>query len=200
MPIVKLDSRLYPKLVARGMPRDVIRMPAFNTDQHLISFASEMEGLKTRRVTKKQQQQALLRVLERPFSAPYLMAISSSPNDGKAKQLAAFLLQNAMRAHMSGKFRSTRGRDMPMWHFLTGSFQDKLRDGEDRPSMLILSNLTKDSTNVKFEKCRDILEKYNDIPRIIVMTPDDPLTMVNSRLYMPVNVVLHLATARKLTL
>lgn len=203
MPVIKLDSRLLPKLTTRGMPRDIIRMPAFNTDQYVISFSSEVEGLKTRRVTKQQQQQALLRVLQRPFHAPYVMAISSSPNDGKAKQLAAFIMQHAMRAHLSGKFRATRGKDLPQWHFLTGAWQDRLRDGAEhaaRPSMLILSNITRDSTNVKFEKVKDLLEIYSDIPRIIVMTPDDPLTMVHRRLYAPINSLIHLSTARKLTL
>lgn len=201
MPIVRLDSNIVPKLVSRGMPRDILRMRPFNTDQHLISIVSEVEGLKTRRVPKKQQQEALQRVLEKPFGAPYLLAISSMPNDGKAKMLAALIMQQAIRAHIGGKFRGTRGKDLPLWHFVNGSWHDKLRDSQDeKPSMLILSNFTKDSTAAKTEKVRDLLERFNDIPRILLMTPDDPLSTVNRKLFVPVNSVLYLATARKVSL
>lgn len=197
----RIDPKYTRQLVSRGMPRDLLRVRPFNTDQHLVTIVSEVEGMKTRRVPKKVQQETLIKIMEKPFAGPYLMAISSSPNDGKAKMLAATIMQQALKAHLSGKFRSTRGKSLPLWHFVNGSFHDRLRDSmEERPSMLILSNITDQSTNVKFEKVRDLLEMFSDIPRIIVTTPLDPLTLVNRRIYLPLNHAFMLATARKTVL
>lgn len=199
--IVRIDQKYMRQLVSRGLPRDLYRTRPFESDQHLVSITSEIEGMKTRRVPKKMQQEALKRVMEKPIGVPYLMAISSSPNDGKAKMLAAFIMQQALKAHLSGKYRSARGKALPLWHMVNGSFQDRLRDNsEERPSMLVISNITEQSTNVKFEKVRDLLEMFSDIPRIIVCTPTDPLTLVNRRIYLPLNHAFMLATARKLVL
>jgi hypothetical protein len=84
---------------------------------------------------------------------------------------------------------------------INGSWHDRLRDGaDDQPSMLIVSNITVNSTNVKLEKLRDLLEMYSHIPRIVVVTGIDPVTFANTKLMMPVSNVLQLATARKVTL
>lgn len=199
--LARIDQKYIRQLVSRGMPRDLYRTRPFETDQHLVTIVSEIEGMKTRKVLKKAQIESLHKVMEKPFGAPYLMAISSSPNDGKAKMLAAFIMQQALKAHLSGKFRATRGKALPLWHMVNGSFQDRLRDqSEERPSLLVLSNITEQSTNVKFEKVRDLLEMFSDIPRIIVCTPTDPLTLVNRRIYMPLNHAFMLATARKIVL
>jgi hypothetical protein len=84
---------------------------------------------------------------------------------------------------------------------LTGGWHDRLRDGaDDQPSMLILSNVTVTSTNAKLEKLRDLLEMYAHIPRVVVVTGEDPLSFANTKLFLPVNHVLHLTTAKKVIL
>lgn len=199
---IKLGHTLVKHLVNRGLPRDILRMRPFDLSQHTVSITSEVEGMKTKKVLKNAQLEQFEHMLEKPFSKPLVYVMSSSPNDGKAKQAAAYMMEQATKGQLSGTYgRSTRGRQSPLWHMINGSWHDRLRDGaDDQPSMLILSNITVNSTNVKLEKLRDLLEMYNHIPRIVVVTGIDPVTFANTKLMMPVSNVLQLATARKVTL
>lgn len=202
MKLIRLGAQLQKHLVSRGLPRDILRSRPFDLAQHTITLVSSLEGMKTKKVLKTTQLEHFQNALVKPFVNPYLYIIGSSPNDGKAKQVAAFLMETATKGQLSGKFpRSTRGRQSPLWHMINGSFNDRLRDGAvDEPSMLILSNVTVNSTNVKLEKLRDLLEMYSHIPRVVVITGEDPVTFANTKLMLPVNHVLNLATARKVSL
>lgn len=170
--------------------------------QHTVTIVSAIEGMKTKKVLKASQLEHFQSVLTKPFASPYIYVIASSPNDGKAKQVAAYLMESATKGQLAGKYpRSTRGRQSPLWHMITGSFHDRLRDGaSDEPSMVIFSNVTTTSTNVKLEKLRDLIEMYNHLPRVVVITGEDPVTFANTKLMLPVNHVLNLATARKVSL
>lgn len=202
--LIKVADNLQKHLVSRGMPRDVLRLRPFDLQNHVISIVSEVEGLKTRKLPKQQQLEQFQALCERPFSKPYVYIISSSPNDGKAKQVAAAIMDCATTHQLKNHFpRSTRGRQSPLWHFVTGNFPDRLRDSAgavDNPSMLILSNITRDSTPVKLEKVRDLLEIYNHIPRLVVVTGEDPVTFANTRLLVQAHHALMIATARKIQL
>ena len=200
--LIQLAEATTKNLASRGMPKDILRSRPFPVEQHLITIDSQVEGIKIRRVPKKTQLAHLEKFIEHPFQAPQIVSVASFPNDGKAKLMAAFLMQVAYKAHISGKFRLTRNRHLPLWHTLHGGYYDALRDdrSEERPSLLILSNVTHMSTPVKLEKLRDLLEQYNDIPRIIVSTNEDPITLANTKLLVPVNTAFYLATARKVEL
>lgn len=199
MTVVKLGTTLLKQLVQRGLPRDIVRHRDFNTEHHAYTIMSASENMRVIKVNKSVQLQEYDEVLRRPFSSPYLYIISSGPNDAKAKQAAAHIMEVATAGQLAGKFpKSTRGKTSPRWHVVNGSFRDDLRDkNNDDPSMLIISNVTSDSTNVKIEKVRDLLEQFNGIPRILVISGEDPITFANRKLYMSVNPVMQLHTARK---
>lgn len=196
--IIKLSEGIVKNLIGRGLPKDIVRSRPYTLDQHVISIDSQVEGMRARRLPKKRQIAYVERFIERPFLGPIVFSIASFPNDGKAKLLAAHLMEATYKAHISGKFRATRSKQLPLWHTLTGSYYDILRDSKElRPSLLILSNITSMSTPVKLEKLRDLLELYNDIPRVIVSTNEDPITFSNTMLLLPINYACYLATARK---
>lgn len=201
---IHIPDTMHKALVQRGMPRDVFSHRPFDLSQYVTSISSSVEGLKTRKAPKLVQLSQWADTLAAPFAKPYLYVIASSPNDGKAKQVAACLMAYALEAQGRGVFpRSTRSRQMPLWHIVTGAWADALRDakpGTTRPSLLVLSNVTKESTPQKLEKLRDILELHNDTPRVLVITGTDPFTFVNTQLRMPVHRVMMLATARKVQL
>lgn len=199
---IRLSADYQKQLISRGMPRDVLRNRPFELNSHVTTLVSEVEGLKRRRVLKSSQLDHFTNVCQKPFSSPYLYIIGSQPNDGKAKQVAAFIMELATKGQLQGKHtRSTRGRQLPLWHMMTGGWHDRLRDGaDDQPSLLILSNVTVTSTNAKLEKLRDLLEMYNHIPRVVVMTGEDPMSFANTKLFLPVNHVLNISTARKVSL
>jgi hypothetical protein len=199
---IYIGDQLQKHLISRGLPRDILRLRPFDLSQHVVSIVSEVEGLKTRKIPKLQQIEHYQALCNKPFGKPYIYIIGSSPNDGKAKQVAAHLMECATHHQLKNHFpRSTRGRQSPLWHFVTGNFPDRLRDSDgtsDQPSMLILSNITKDSTAVKLEKVRDLLEIYNHIPRVVVVTGEDPITFANTRLLIQVHYAMMLATAMKI--
>ena len=199
MTTIRLGAKLLKQLIQRGLPRDVLRNHPFDVDAHTYTFASTVEGLKTKRISKKLQLEHFEHVLGKPFGRPYLYIISSTPNDAKAKQVAALLMERATAGQLGGKYpRTTRGKTSPRWHMVNGSFRDTLRDSDtDNPSMLVISNVTSQSTNVKLEKVRDLLEQFSSIPRILVISGEDPITFANTRLHMSVNHVLQVATAKK---
>lgn len=179
-------------LLARGLPRQLLAFKAFEVDDVATSFISEVDGLKPKRIEKKKQLIRFKEIVANPLSKPYLYCISSAPNDNQARLLAAFIMQAAVKNLGKGGMN----KSPPLWHNITGGFSnpmlDKFRDLE--PSMLILSNVPENSTPVKLEKLRDILEVYSNIPRIVVTTPVDPLTFFNTKIFSSLNGCIHLTS------
>lgn len=193
--------KLTTTMLTRGLPRDIMRARPYDLQTHTGTIVSEVDGLRTKRIKKQQQIEHYLDLCARPFQSPYVAVFSARPNDLKAKLAAARLMECGIKQQIKGESKAARGKHFPLWHTINGSFADRLRDGaEERPSMLILSNITVDSTNVKIEKLRDLIEQFNHIPRIIVLTGTDPVTFANSRLYSALNHCLYLSTAKKVEL
>jgi hypothetical protein len=76
---------------------------------------------------------------------------------------------------------------MPLWYRVYGCLSDSLRDRpiQEMPCMLILSNVNEGSSNFKLEKVRDLLEKYSEIPRIVVTGGEPPCDLFANKLYYP---------------
>src|SRR5690606_1911293 len=126
------------------------------------------------------------RLLNNPLHGSPIICISSMVTDERAKFLAMCFMSAAIDQMRSG---SQRGKQLPVWHRLLGGFNDKYRDGHGQfnPSMLILTNVAHDSTNVKLEKLRDILELYDSIPRIVVVNGSDPVSFFAEKVRMPLS-------------
>lgn len=188
-----------------GMPNDVFRMTPFDPKFHTLSITSEVEGFRARSVKKAQQLQFLEDILDNPFFRPsYTYVIASNPNDSKAKFVGAAILERAIIMHE--RQQQPRSRQMPIWHRVYGNYTDRLRDaarhGEERsrPSLLIVSNVTVDSTVAKLELVRDLLDIYEDTPRILIVTGSDPLTFMTTKLRLSTTYCLNLSTAHKVML
>jgi hypothetical protein len=126
--------------------------------------------------------------MDDPFYGPYVCCISGRPNDMRAKLLAATMMIRAIEIQPTIKRRSMSQRSLPLWHTVTGNFQNPLIEKNyERPSFLVLANIPMTATQVKLEKLRDILESFSDIPRIVVSVGEDPLTFFNSKLFLPLN-------------
>lgn len=64
-----------------------------------------------------------------------------------------------------------------------GNFQNPAL--QDEPTLLIMTNLTPRSSNVKYEKVRDLIERHSTIPKIIVIAGEDPISFAATRLHVP---------------
>jgi hypothetical protein len=179
---IRLEDRYIPILRNRGLNGGVLRQSPFEFMPS--SFTSAIEGLKPKVFSRNCQIDMLDSFLESPFE-PINYCIVSAPDDGKAKLLAAYMMQHALACHDS---RTA----LPMWVDLTGGFDNPLVVNKVKPSLLVINNVGVNSTQPKMEKLRDILEVYSDVPRIVVATGTDPYMFFLRYLYLPIHAVCYL--------
>ena len=158
-------------LQLNGLPGYVFADRPFKLDDHLKNYVSTTEGLKPLPIKKQDMLGFMDKVLDNPTHSPYCMCISSEPNDSKAKLLAASIMLEAIR-----------DRQVCKWHNIIGGYKDEIRDKPKlfkKVKLLILSNVPDSSTDLKYEKLRDILEIYHNVPRIVITTGCEPITYFN---------------------
>lgn len=194
-----IDTRFAPDTVKRmknsGLDRSVLGgRNSFKLEDAIMPFKPKFEAMKTSQVSASKQQLSIERLFDNPLKRQGLTVITSYPTDTRAKMLAANIFAKAIEQYSELAPRARAGKSSPVWHRLTGSYQDPYRDGKkDKPSMIIMSNIVESSSHVKMEKLRDLLEMYSDIPRIVVMgSTMDPITFIGTRLYCLVDNAIYL--------
>ena len=127
----------------------------------------------------KQQKKWILDLKKNPVKPGLVFCVSSSPNDLQAKLMALSLLESAL----SSKSNSTLYGPGCKWHTIIGGYKDSILDSwKDDPErisnlrFLVLANVTTESTPVKREKLRDILEVTGKATRVVAVTGADPVT------------------------
>lgn len=194
--VIAIDKRAratLEKVFSSGASRLLISQAPFMIKDHLndIKVATNKGN---RLISKKSQFTDYEELWNDPFHLPYTFVISSSPNDIMAQMVA---LRFMLRAQ---SFASKTEKGRPVWHPIFGGIsEDKLRDNNrDRSiGMLILSNVPNTSTSYKFEKLRDILTRYSDIPKVIVTTDSDPVAFMQDFIKMPANYVMYLGAKKE---
>ena len=174
--MIALPKKLTPiqkvNLEMAGMPGSLYAERPFELSEYVRNYASSYEKLAPISIKQKAQLSGVERVLKDPYHAAYTMCISSDPSDSRAKLLGAAILAKAIQD--GGK---------PLWHPVIGGYKDEVRDNRrqyKKMDLLILSNVPgSSSTDVKFEKVRDLLELYHGIPRIVLTSGIDPLAFFN---------------------
>lgn len=170
----------------RGVPASVLFASApDNLEDHLTRVSYESRGAP--RNISVQKQLGYIKNM-RNLTKPYLCILSGEKNDSVAAQIALLVCAKIINDNAGQKI---------YWHTLTGAFKDKIRDddvqGADAASsdLLVLSNIAKNSTNVKIEKLRDLLELYSNKPRIVVLGGMNPIDFANSILFTKPSCVLY---------
>lgn len=147
------------------------------------AFVPESERLKDTIKDEAIQNRSLKLFMDDPL-LPLIYCVSGSPDDSKAKYFAAHLVA----LHLE----KLKSKAAVVWFPLYGGFDNPMfRDygyhSENDPTMIVLSNLSPTATNMKLDKCRDILERFADIPRVVVVAGEDPFSFMATRLYSPLN-------------
>jgi len=186
-------------LISRGVPGQDITPRALNSS--VSEFLTKMEPNIPRVLPKiipvSRQYKALARVLEHPLRSSYTLCVGSFPSDLRAKYLAQLIMNAAVDAHLANR---RPGRSMPLWHRVYGGLSDPLRDKpiSDMPCMLIISNVNDSSSNYKIEKVRDLLEKFSDIPRIVVTGGEPPCDLFANKLFLPLKAAFYLGPPNRI--
>lgn len=177
----KVPARIEVKQISvKGVvPGHVFRCPPFKFSPQ--TFITESEKLNNKFIEEAKQIQSLKMFTLNP-KLPMIYSVAGNPDDIKAKYFAAYLVLIHLRA--------LGAKANVVWHSLYGGFENKLVSeyaDVSAPTMLVLTNLTPISTPLKLEKARDIIERYTDIPRIVVSAGMDPISFLSTRLFLQVN-------------
>lgn len=175
----KIHIKLKPrdKFLIRG-----VEIPGYIWQERAWNFAPDDFAIGNDRLNEKifpasVQTESLERFRNDP-TAPFIYGVASAPSDQKAKYFAAFLTQLFLENAPPNK--------TVRWEQLYGnSFNSPAMDAD--PHLLVITGLCPNSSNTKLEKARDLLEKHHNIPRIVVIAGEDPVTFFSTKLYSPIH-------------
>lgn len=182
-PDFTLNHRFPPeirsKLVKRGAPTSAFSPILFDVQDRLVRISADIERLSVRNISPERQAAKLKNVYESVLDTNYILVINSFPSDTVAKHLALSLMYQAYYMFLKKKAMPRYSKRMltpPLWHRVYNTYRSPLIDEKQNPCMLVLSNIVDESTPLKFDKVRDLLDAYDDVPRILVAAPTDPVT------------------------
>jgi hypothetical protein len=168
------------QMIAAGAPQQAFLVKPINVDRAVRTVQWENAN-RVKEVSRERQLDSLAAFVSSDLSYPCTFGISSSPNDAKAKRVAVDLMRGFIE----------RGKRVH-WTTVLGTFRNEARDRLINCDLLILGNVLYDSTPTKIECCRDILELYQGIPRIVVTSGNHALALFNDRLNFPLNGFIHI--------
>ncbi len=194
---VQADKNLKNLLLSRGMPKVFFNFPAFALERALFAFVSSVDGMQPIQVSFKQQKEFIDKIMENPWFSPYTFCISSAPNDMQAKTMASYIFSRAVSLQLNRRLSSelltekTQKRllasSLPFWETLETGYESRVLTYNERPSLLVMSSLTTNSTQYRVEKVRDLMERFADIPKILIVSGADPVTYFNKFLFLHLN-------------
>lgn len=148
------------------------------------AFVVESARLDGKVIEASVQRNSLLTFAANPKRAmTYIVA--GNPDDKDARYFAAYLAQ----LHLSALGLEANIK----WETMVGAFDNPAM--REEPSLLIITNLTPRSSNLKYEKTRDLIERHARIPKIIVVAGEDPISFAATRLHAPVHAIAYFGSA-----
>ena len=127
------------------------------------------------KIVEASVQERSLKDFETNPKLPVTYVVSGNPDDVDARYFAGYLAQIHIQA--------LGVNSVVRWVTTVGTFENPAL--KENPTLLIISNLTPRSSNLKFEKTRDLIEVHKNIPKIIVVAGEDPLSFAATRLHSP---------------
>ena len=193
MSLKAFDRERQRLMITRGVPpQDFMpRRLSIDVADSMVKMEPNIPRTLPKPISAVKQYRSFETLLEHPLRTSYSVGIGSFPSDMRAKYLAQHLMSAAIDYHLKQR-KGTRS--LPLWHRVYGGLTDTLRDKpiQDMPCMLIISNVNAGSSNFKLEKVRDLLEKYSDIPRIVVTGGEPPCDLFANKLFAPCRYALYI--------
>lgn len=171
----------------------------FDVESCLVRVKCNLEHVNIKSISVQRQVRWISKLLNNPLSGSPVVVISSYTTDLKAKLLACQIMNSAIAIQTQTSTRKLSGKDLPLWHRVFGGYKDSLRDDftKKNPSMLILTNITTESTQIKLEKVRDLLEMYDNIPRIVVLGGVSPIEFFATKLHYPIKYSIYMGPEKR---
>jgi len=108
---------------------------------------------------------------------PVVYGVSSQSNPARSNYMAAFLVQKFCEA--------THGSNSVQWIRPADNLNSDIVRGS--PSLLVISGLTPNTPSFRLDRVYQLLDEWDHIPRIVVMSGEDPLTFFSTRLFYKVD-------------
>lgn len=172
--VASVNIKVNQRIVKRYVPGFVFQQAPFRFSP--LGFSLDVKHSTEEMLFPRSVQEAgFNKFCEYPFGGQNYV-ITGYLDDAKALYLAAYLLQ----VHLQ------KGGNNPLWICMNSSFKEQGLT-ITQPSLVVLSNLTAESTAVRIEKTRDLIYKYWNIPKLIVGCGMDPIRFGGLKLHVPVN-------------
>lgn len=172
-----MDEKFTKLLISRGLPPMYLNG---NGEYNFKSITVQRGRNKLKEISVTEMKALARKIISKPLSSDYVIAISSVPTDKQAMILASRVFKAAVEDEKPGKRSVCLNSSYKEWW-----------DKKGKVGFLMLWNVTADSTPFRLERVRDILTTYSDIPRIVVVGGMDGLTFFDKKLYHPITSCIH---------
>ncbi len=167
----------------------------FELESALIPVSSQIPYLKKSTVSEVKQLASAEKILQDPTKGHPIVMINSLPTDTRAKLFGLNLMYRAILVNEEERARNPRvPKTSPLWVTLYNHTFDIQKFRQQRPSMLVISNVNIQSSNNKLDKLRDMLEFYADIPRYLIVGGTDPFEFMYTKLFLSMNHLINLGS------
>lgn len=175
---IKLKPREFFENRGVEIPLSLWRESPFRFDPQ--PFALSTAKFEEKIYSESIQEDSLSGFIADPFE-PSIYGVASAPNDSKAKLFAAYLVQQFLEhSHPSN---TVLWLSMAMYNN-----QDKVREAFSRtPSLLVITGISPNSNNYKLDVLKELLDHHENIPRIVVVSGEDPISFLFGRMYVACN-------------
>lgn len=191
-------------MLSRGLDRLVLanKKMVVDIEQAVTPFKPQIVDVKSKTIGPAKQLSVVTNLYNNPLKDKGVYVLNSFPSDLRAKVVASCIMAKACEAYRGIELRKRQGRSAPKWFRVLGGWSEREHTmlKEERPALLILSNITTESSPSKVEKLRDILDIMDDIPRIVVVGGDDPVSFFAKRVHYPINGAVRLGSNEKVNL
>jgi len=173
-----LDKELVGMLLSHGMPQELGQtnfklQPKRDRLRPVLLYGKD-KNMAPVTFDYNQQVTWLRTLVEKPLSNQ-LTVISTLGEDNYAKQFAALMMQIILKYSLKHKIRQTS----PRWFNLQ---RDLDITSNETPAAVFVSNVYPDSTPYRLEQCRDLLQRFNQIPRYVVTSGVNPYEFAVNKL------------------
>lgn len=152
------------------------------------AFAVENPKLEGKIIEKSAQVHGYRQFLANP-TMPVTYISAGNPDDVKARYFAAHLVEAHVR-HLQALGRSPR----VVWEQLYGGFDNPAMTTAADATMLVIDNLSAIPNRVKYDKVRDLIARYPSIPKVLVVSGEDPVSFAAARIFKPAHGIAYFPT------
>lgn len=153
------------------------------------TFYPEAKRLDQSKVFSSQMQKTLFERFCRCPNRAQTYIVSSDPDYMHASYFAARLIAIYLK-----KYGSQAASGI-VWHTLNKLAVDQPAISILQPKFLIISSLYADSSSYRIEQVRDLLDKYWNIPKVLIASGIDPISLASNTLHVPVHSIYYHASS-----